>query len=267
MKFALVGIGKWGQTIIKTLKRLPTSSLVATCSRSPSTLPPELQVAPHFLDFDKMLNEVRCDTVIIATHPNNHYLLSNKALWRGKHVICEKPCMFTQEEFDSITNLARSNIFFTDYTNLYHDVIEKMQDLIQEGPSRLGLVLTNNGVGPVRTDYSDLWDYGSHVGSIIFHLFPNEDWYAIKFGKNAVGNHTLIMTSRKVDVFANFGNKSKERIHSFELTSYNAGYSVYWVNDRSENPLLAMFKKFEKGAVQTNINLSLRIQRLLRNGE
>jgi predicted dehydrogenase len=267
MKFALVGVGRWGQTIIKTLKQLPTAQLVATCSRSPSSLPPELQIAPHFLSCSEMMDNVKCDTVIIATHPNSHFQLARLALWRGANVICEKPCLLTETEMWDIQSDAKPQVFFTDYTNLYHRVIDKMQNLIYECPSRFKLSLMNSGAGPIRDGYSDLWDYGSHVASVILHLFPHEFWRDVSFGKDAVGNHTLVMTGDAVDVHATFGNKSSKRIHSFELVPYTSGHSVYWENDRSENPLLEMLKEFEKGKVATNIDLSLRVRALLQLGE
>lgn len=268
MRFALVGIGRWGKTVIKSIQQMgPTSSLVATCSRSPSSLPPELQVAPHYLDYDTMLSESSPDTVIIATHPNSHYELASKALWRNKNVLCEKPCMFTQEQLWSIKELSSGCVFHTDYTNLHHRVITRIKERVWELPPRFQLNLKNSGVGPVREDYSDLWDYGSHVASVIFDVFPEEHWYDIKFGHDEVGNHTLTMSSSWADVSANFGNKSKERVHSFELIHQSSGLGAYWANDKSENPLLTLLQKFEKGEIETNINLSLRIQWLLKQGE
>lgn len=266
MNFALVGIGKWGQTIIRTIQQVEASKLVATCSRSASQLPSELRIAPHIQSLDELLNLREVDTLIIATHPNSHFEIASKALWYGKNVICEKPYMFSKQETRCIKDLLEHSIFFTDYINLYHDVIDQMYTFLNTYGPRFCLKLVNSGCGPVRVGYSDLWDYGAHVASVIFSLFPDESFYDIRFRLNKEGNHVLTMSSYYVDVEAVFGNKSLKRQHSFLLTA-NCGQQIYWENDRIENPLKKMLQKFALGQVQTNISLSERVYDLLRTAE
>lgn len=270
MNFAIVGLGRWGRVMIKNLKAID-GNIVAVCARKSSSfdsLPAQYRIYPFYDDIGTMLKHKKkeIDTVIIATHPDTHFALSCQALWHDKHVICEKPCMFSNGEFWKIQELAEGKIFFTDYTNLYHSVIHKMRDLIDVAPPRYELRLVNSGFSDDRKGYSDLWDYGSHVASVIYTLFPDE-YFQVQFGRNAEGNHTMLLKSQDVDVEASFGNKSGERKHSFALTPYNFGQSVEWTNDGSENPLGLMLRKFELGEIQTNINLSLKISHLLKQGE
>ncbi len=46
---------------------------------------------PVFTEFDEMLKNVKCDTVIIASQDNTHHGYIVKALYAGKDVITEKP--------------------------------------------------------------------------------------------------------------------------------------------------------------------------------
>jgi hypothetical protein len=264
MNYALVGIGKWGKTYIKTLKEIEGSSLVATCSRNQGSyhaLTQELRIAPHFESFDEMLESVNIDTVIIATQPSEHYRIARRAMWLNKNVICEKPCMFSPEEFSIIEELSEPSIFFTDYTNLYHKVIDKMQDILPICNTKPILKLVNIGSGPYRENYSDLWDYGAHVASVVYHLFPYGYFYIESYEQTKEGNHHIKLNGPVAIIEMTFGNKGDNRVHSFELLG--GSHSAYWENDRTENPLKLVLEKFATGKVSTNISLSRRISSLL----
>lgn len=269
MKFALVGIGKWGKTYLRTMKEISGSQIIATCSQSKeaffSNENPELFTAPHFYNIKDMLNEVPIDTLIIATHPDSHYKLAATALCYDKNVICEKPFMLSSDETGVIKRLLGKNIFFTDYTNIYHNIISQMQELkksnaVKLETRKLKLTLINTGCGPCKA-YSDLWDYGSHIASVIFYLFPDTDFDIKQMSRDKEGNHFLCMDSQEVEIEATFGNKSEERHHFFQLES--GENSISWHNDRSENPLGVMLKNFAFNRVQSNIDFSKRIKDFL----
>lgn len=266
MKFALVGIGKWGQTYLKVLQKAKGCELVATCSTSfdsYNALPPELKTAPHFTSLYDVFKNTDVDTVIIATHPDSHYNLAKTALWFNKNVICEKPCMFDGEQFSDIERSLNGKIFFTNYTNLAHKVVDRMVDIVNnpENDIKANLTLVNVGCGPVRKTYSDKWDYGSHVGSIIYSLFPAEFFYEYEHHLNEEGNYVLTLASRNSFIVATYGNKAAERKHSFELSK--GGQHTYWLNDRSEDPLRLVLEKFAAGKIQSNLGLSVKVKALL----
>ena len=48
------------------------------------------------------------DAVYIATHPNNHYADTKRALEAGKHVICESPIALSTEHLCELMELAHS---------------------------------------------------------------------------------------------------------------------------------------------------------------
>lgn len=270
MRYGLVGVGRWGQVYLKVLRELGLD-LAATCSglgNSYNNLPQELKTAPHFHSLLPMfLHAGPIDTVIIATHPSSHYELSVYSLNSGKNVICEKPCMFTQSQFERISYLTKSSKlkFVTDYTNIYHKIVVQMKSIVDSYSGKYYLNLSNSGAGPFRS-YSDLWDYGSHITSIIYYLFPSIYFDKILFGKTQEGNHSLFLESLNADVYAEFGNKSIARKHHFEMTAKN-GKHISWDNDKSENPLKEMLRNFDLGYEETNIQLSRKIHWLLSQGE
>jgi predicted dehydrogenase len=256
MTFALVGTGRWGRVYVKTLSEIQDAQLVATCSRTSKA---DFNV-PHYNNVDELLDNTNADTIIIASHPDSHYDIACKALWRDKKVICEKPCLFTEAQYTQIERLASASIFFTDYTNVFHKVIDCIKEVISQSPPRYQMRLLNVGNGPIR-DYSDAYDYGSHVASVIYHVFPDEVFKNIQFGYTLEGNHTLKMVGAHVDVEATFGNKSQHRLHRFEFSSQKT--FACWFNDKSENPLKVMLQKFIKGQLRTNLDLSRKVSALL----
>lgn len=260
MKFALVGIGKWGQKYLNVIDKIKKAEVVATVSLTKNNynlLLPKYQEIPNYSSIEELLT-IKCfDTLIIASHPNIHFEMASKGLWHGKNVLCEKPCMFNDKEFRIIDNLCQSNIFYTNYLNLHHNVINKIENAIQLSDTKPIIRLVNIGNGPYRNGYSDLWDYGSHIFSIIFHLYPNNYFYIKNYEINEDGNHKLVLESREATIEAEFGNKGQTRIHSFEC-EYGAG-NIFWENDGLENPLKITIEKFINNQLKTNLDLSLKI--------
>ncbi|USF26731.1 Inositol 2-dehydrogenase/D-chiro-inositol 3-dehydrogenase [Firmicutes bacterium ASF500] len=58
-------------------------------------------------DYDSFLNRV--NAVYIASPHETHYDYARRALGAGKHVLCEKPMVFTKEEAEELFALARKN--------------------------------------------------------------------------------------------------------------------------------------------------------------
>lgn len=55
-------------------------------------------------EYDALLERV--DAVYIVSHPSEHYGQIQKALWRGKHVLCESPIAQTRVELDELFRLS-----------------------------------------------------------------------------------------------------------------------------------------------------------------
>ena len=65
---------------------------------------PEMRDIYYTEDYDALLNIV--DAVYIISKPENHYKDAKKALLAGKHVLCESPIAFSQEESDELYSIA-----------------------------------------------------------------------------------------------------------------------------------------------------------------
>jgi predicted dehydrogenase len=266
MRYAVVGIGKWGKTVVNVLESVPNAEVVKICSRTPMEPSNELVKYCHTVDYNDIISDDRIDTVFIATHPDSHFSLSKRAILANKHVICEKPCMFSEEQFNEISHLIHKHgvTFYTDYTNLYHNVVSSMSFAINDKDS-FKLHLVNVGSGPIRSGYSDFWDYGTHVVSVLVRLFGDHTFTYTSYFREDDGNHRLIFESPRILADVIFGNKGFKRKHTFKLSSPKG--IIFWGNDRSENPLLKMLTQFTASPIGSNLHMSKQIYKILKNKE
>jgi predicted dehydrogenase len=94
LNVAIVGCGKIADSHVGEIRKLNCASLVAVCDLEP-IIAEQLAVrfaVPHwYTDFDRMLSEQRPDVIHIATPPQSHLALTQKAVSAGCHVFLEKP--------------------------------------------------------------------------------------------------------------------------------------------------------------------------------
>jgi predicted dehydrogenase len=265
MNFAVIGIGKWGKNYLKSLKEINKASVISVCSKNRMTfenLPEDFKSVEWFDDYKKAINE-NIDTVIIATHPDSHFEIAKFALENNKNVICEKPCMFSEEQYQIIQNLTKQNnkIFFTNYINLFHSICEEIRATIKNGKDWHWIDINNTGDGPIRENYSDLWDYGSHIISVILYILDCSDIAINNYAKDKDGNHVLCISYKDKRIYATFGNKSKERRNSIKLTTPDQ--SIEWIDKKNVNVLKIMLENFIDLKLNSNYNLSRNISSIL----
>lgn len=262
---SIIGIGKWGKNYIKNLTQIKDVNIKYLSSLNKETfnnLEESLKIGIWTNDYkDAITNEV--DTVIIATHPDSHFEISKYALDHGKNVICEKPCMFNNAEYEEIYNLIakNNNIFYTNYINLFNPILDQVKQAVKDNFNHF--TITNAGKGPYRDNYSALWDYGSHVISVLFYIFNPEDLKLHGFHIDQNNNYSLQLSYNSNRVYANFGNNYKERVNNFNLLTNTA--QINWQDPRDGKPLRTMLEKYSKGEISSNLNLSFRISSLLKS--
>ncbi len=93
VRVALVGCGRIARTHFDAIAKVDALQLVAVCDEVESRAREagEARAVPWFTDYAKMLRDVPCDAVIVATPSGLHPAHGIAAARAGKHVICEKP--------------------------------------------------------------------------------------------------------------------------------------------------------------------------------
>ncbi len=115
VRWAVIGVGRFGAVHARVLAMLPGSQLVALCSRNQSRLAAvarELNVERTVADYRDLLADPNIDAVSITTHWQQHHEIAKAALESGKHVLLEKPMASSSDQCRDLVQAAESAIAF-----------------------------------------------------------------------------------------------------------------------------------------------------------
>ncbi len=92
IKIGIVGIGSMGSEHVDHVMALPSTELSAICDHSFALLDADAYPdVPRYQAYERMLEAVELDAVIIATPHYDHPEMCRQAFERGMHVLVEKP--------------------------------------------------------------------------------------------------------------------------------------------------------------------------------
>ncbi|HTT08615.1 MAG TPA: Gfo/Idh/MocA family oxidoreductase [Gammaproteobacteria bacterium] len=164
LRLGLIGLGRWGRTLVRTLNETPDVDLARTASRGPR--PPDIAGADcrHFTDWRESLDPEAIDGVIIATPPAVHAEMAIEALRRHIPVFVEKPLTMKLREAQDVQNAARANntLIMVDHTHLFSPAYRELKNQIGNPDTIRALHCISGNMGPFRSDVPVLWDWGSH---------------------------------------------------------------------------------------------------------
>jgi predicted dehydrogenase len=135
----LVGCGAWGSQLFNEFTSLGAQLVCypgrTEASRERARSLVNCQVVG---DVDELLFDPAVDAIAIATPPESHAALAQRALAAGKHAFVEKPLAFDMEELQRVLGLAheRNLVLFTGYTVSFHPVVQQLARLSAEGRLR-----------------------------------------------------------------------------------------------------------------------------------
>lgn len=172
---AVLGCGDWGRNIARTLQEM--GNLGALCDPAPTPLAQSF-AQDHGLQFtplDVLLKDPRIHGVCIATPTMLHFDMARQALESGKHVLVEKPLVYTMQEAEDLIALADKQdlTLMVGYLLLYHPAFQHLQEWVKAG--KLGairhVISRRSNFGKFRTDENVVWDLAPHDLSMIFSLY------------------------------------------------------------------------------------------------
>jgi predicted dehydrogenase len=164
LRLGLIGVGRWGKTLIRTLNEIPDIRLERTGSRGP---PPAKLTSPHcrhFTDWRELLDPKAMDGVIIATPPATHAAMVAEAIHRHIPVFVEKPLTMNLREAEDLRSAARINntLIMVDHTHLFSPAYRELKNQMRHLGAIRALHCIAGNMGPFRPDVPVLWDWGSH---------------------------------------------------------------------------------------------------------
>lgn len=126
LRVGIVGKAVFRTKFIRECKYVNGVEIVGICASQKGT-EPEVESFFYTNDYDELLEKV--DAVYVISKPENHYSDSKKALLAGKHVLCESPMAFTQNEsIDLFETADKHNVILmeaikTAYSTAYERLV------------------------------------------------------------------------------------------------------------------------------------------------
>ncbi len=111
VKYAVLGLGWFGEKHCEALAAIPNVELYAVCTRNPERLgdiQKKFGVSKVFSDYHEMLADPEVEAVSITTMWDQHAAPAIAALQAGKHVFLEKPMASTLADCDAIIDAAKT---------------------------------------------------------------------------------------------------------------------------------------------------------------
>lgn len=147
LTLALIGAGRWGTNIRRTLEAFRDVRLAAVVTR----------------DWRALLRLPNLDGVLIATPASTHARIALPFLRRGLPMFIEKPLASSLRDALALQRASRSRaLVFVGHVHLYAPAYQVAKRHVR----RLGKIrfLFGEGMnrGPVRDDISALWDWAPH---------------------------------------------------------------------------------------------------------
>ena len=111
----------------------------------------EWDIPLAFGSYEELLRAPEIDAVYIATINNHHGRYARQALEAGKHVLCEKPFVTSEEEVHQLFALAREKGLFLMEAQkaVFLPAIQKAKELIKSGAlGRVGMIEFSSPIDP-----------------------------------------------------------------------------------------------------------------------
>lgn len=189
VRVGVIGAGKMGILHCCLFNKLEHSQLVAICDKTPRNLKLLGSVLPKvrlFDDYEKMINEVEMDLVVITTPVFLHKRMAMKALEHGAAVFVEKPLAINGDECMSLVEKGSGKVTYVGYCRRFMGTYNLVKKIIDS--RELGSVISFQSHMFV-TQFSDKregWQYdarqsgggvvmdlGSHAVDMAIYLFGN----------------------------------------------------------------------------------------------
>ncbi len=177
MKVALVGLGYWGEKILRNLFSLVgPENLLAIDVRADRRAAirgsyPGIATAGSI---DAALRDDNLQAVVLATPAATHSPLGRRVLKAGRHLLVEKPLATSAADAEALVRLAaeRDLRLMVGHTFLFSPRVEVLTDSVRNG--RVGSVhyvtTSRLNLGLYQEDINVIWDLAPHDFSILFHV-------------------------------------------------------------------------------------------------
>jgi predicted dehydrogenase len=173
----IIGVGYWGSNLVRAFNNIEDAAIVAVAERKPGRQQFVRKRYPHIRvheDETELLNDPKIDAVIVATPVPTHYSIARRVLEAGKHAFVEKPLAYTNQEAESLREMADrfGLVLAVGHVYQFSPAVTWLSARIAAGG--LGKIFhidsTRINLGPPNSEVNVLWDLAPHDLSIILHF-------------------------------------------------------------------------------------------------
>jgi predicted dehydrogenase len=199
IRFGVIGYGYWGPNVVRNLRGLEETKVVAICDKSEAAVGRARQAYPDLrvtTDCTELLTAPDIDAIAVITPVWTHFDLARTALRNGKHVFVEKPFTATSAQAEELIELAeRQNLqIMVDHTFLFTGAVRKIKQLVDDNV--LGKLYyydsTRVNLGLFQHDVNVLWDLAPHDLSIVDYLIGKRPEAIVATGEKHLNGLTDI---------------------------------------------------------------------------
>lgn len=183
LKLAIVGLGYWGNHLLRNFLNTPDIQVAALCDIRPGALASAREKAPEaacFEDFEALVAEAAVDAIAIVTPAKTHFPFARRALAAGRHVFLEKPATHAVANMRELADLARASgrALHIDHTPIFPPAVARLKAEIQRQRERTGVGLrtyTSVRMGPyaLRDDANIVEDMAIHDLAVLDYLMDD----------------------------------------------------------------------------------------------
>ncbi|MGH9195413.1 MAG: Gfo/Idh/MocA family protein [Acidimicrobiia bacterium] len=172
IRLGLIGAGRWGLNVIRTINETDGVELKRLGSRNPRAVtfvPSGCEVSQ---DWREVATASDLDGVIITTPPALHAEMSTAAVEAGLPVMVEKPLTLSLEEAEKLRARVQehSGYVFVDHTLLFHPAYIKLCSLAESLGAVERVMSVGGNKGPFGKQCPPFWDYAAHDLAMILVL-------------------------------------------------------------------------------------------------
>lgn len=177
MKVALIGCGRWGANIAKTLAELGALASVTDQDHQVAESM-ALRLGTQALSLNEVLQSPEVPAVAIATPAVTHATVAAMALHARKHCFVEKPLALQIKDAERLSRTADEcgRVLMIGHLLQHHPAFERLLDAINEGA--IGTIHTaysnRLAAGRVRSEEDALWSLAPHDFSMLLAIFGGE---------------------------------------------------------------------------------------------
>lgn len=175
---SLIGCGRWGRNIAKSLARLGALKTIidpAVDALAPFAAELGVTVLP---DIESALADPDIVAVAIAVPAVDHAQVASRALAAGKHVFVEKPLALEIEDAERLAAQAEEAglTLMVGHLLQYHPAFVRLVEMVQSGEIGDLRHVTSNRLNPgaIRTEENALWSMAPHDFSMVLALAGSE---------------------------------------------------------------------------------------------